>query len=249
MKNLKSIISIFIASCSLITNFTYYSYAESLEVSEEVDNLSEEYISDHFLISYSKKDEKMLSEIINSIEENYSNVTSHLKCELDDKVKIKLYSDPEEFHKAINWPDAPDWVNGRAKDGVIEILVREYDTKRAITLITHELTHIVTKKMNSGFIPAVIWEGIATYEANQSYLKDNLRSVNFLLSLEELFSSSIHKDLYPIAYSFIEFLIQNKGYEKVIELIKVNYEKNEFDFKSIKEDYNKWSCLLKQTVN
>lgn len=242
MKKIKSIMSVFIISSFLIPNFMYSSFADN-SVLEKV--LDQKCTTDHFNIIYSQKDEKIIHKVITDIENNYNSVTSHLKCELDDKVEVKLYSDVNQFHRAINWLDAPSWINGRAKDGIIEVLIRDSDVQRAVTLITHELTHIVTRKINSGFIPLVIFEGIATYEANQDYLKDDLNSLNSLPTLEELFSSVHCKSLYSLAYSFIEFLVENKGYEKVIELIKIKYEKNEFSFENIKEDYNKWVNSLK----
>ncbi len=210
------------------------------------------YQSEHFSICSSEDKKEEVLEIIPKLEEKYRIVASHLKNELTDLVEVKVYSNLDEFHKVIGWISAPDWVRGRAKDGVIEVVLEDYETSsRAIELIIHETTHIITQNMNLDwkYIPPVLWEGIATYEAGQSNLKNNLHTLKEIPSIEELFSLRQNKNLYPLAYSFVEFLIQNFGYEKIIEILNINYKDNEFDFFFLQNEYSTWAALLRAEID
>lgn len=200
----------------------------------------------HFKISYSNWENEKINSVANSLEKNYNSILAHLNLQnIDLNLNLNIYSSLKDFHDAIGWNDAPDWIRGRFQDELIEIVVENPDTERAVALITHEMTHIVTRYINSGFIPMVLFEGIATYEADQSYLKNQLKDLDSVISLEELFSINYsNKFSYPLAYSFTEFIIKNYGYEKILQLLKVNYQNNEFDLDSIKEIYFRWINTL-----
>ena len=49
---------------------------------------------------------------------------------------------------------------------------------------------------------------------------------------------------YELAYSFTEFIVKNYGYDKMIELLKVDYQNNEFNFEIIKDIYYEWRNLM-----
>jgi len=208
--------------------------------------------SEHFSICSSEDRKEVVLKIIPKLEEKYSLAASHLNKELTDLVEVKVYSNLDEFHKAIGWPSAPDWVRGRAKGGLIEVVLEDYETSnRAIELIIHETTHIITQSMNSSwkYIPPILWEGIATYEAGQVNLKNNLHTLKEIPSIKELFKLRQNKSLYSLAYSFVEFLIQNFGYEKIIELLNIDYKNNECDFSFLRNEYDVWTEILRAEID
>lgn len=113
----------------------------------------------YFEIIYTWSKEKMISKIEPILEENYETVLFHLGGKpLNKRILIKVYPSLKEFHKAIGWVDTPDWISGRFANSVIEVAVPSLDIERAVTLITHEITHIITKSLNTGFVPAIIFE-------------------------------------------------------------------------------------------
>ena len=207
---------------------------------------NKEYLTKHFTVFAPK--EKDMSDLLDSLEEKYTKVASDLDCFLDDSVKVEIYTKTEEFRKASGDPSLPNWVSGFiTKENTIKVLDINFDFQRLKTLITHELTHLITRKINPGYIPRILWEGIATYEADQD-LEEKIKDIDKFPSLEELFSLKPSQHLYSLAYSFVKFLIENNGYSKIVELLKVNYEKNEFNFNSIEKDYTLWNEYLKSII-
>lgn len=239
MTHIMRLFTTFILISTFLTiNFSYPVYSqEALSIS------CTKHETEHFEIFYPRSEEKMISEILPKLEKNYETVLSHLGTKpLNKRIFVKIYPSLKEFHEAIGWTDAPNWISGRFANGVIEVAVPNSGIDRAITLITHEMTHIISKTLNPGFVPAILFEGIATYEAGQSYLKSELKDLEILPTVDELFSMHQgNKFLYPLSYSFVKFIIENGGYSKIIELLKVNYQKNEFEFDSIKDIYEAWT--------
>ena len=114
-------------------------------------------------------------------------------------------------------------------------------------------THIAVENINSGHIPFIFNDGIATYEANQTWLKENLEKhlQEHLKNGKELPSEPDWLIKYPqcpfgyeLAYSFTEFIVKNCGYDKMIEFLKADHQNNKFDFESVKDIYSEWRSSL-----
>ncbi len=151
-----------------------------------------------------------------------------MKVKVDKKTKIKLFKTKDDFHKSIGCygTDYANWVNGTENDGFIKTHLK-LSPERMKEILVHEFTHIAVENINSGHIPFVFNDGIATYEAGQSqnsFLKQTVQTLpdecGWLMKSE---MSDYLK--YPFAYSFTEFIIKNYGYDTMIKLIKTDFEK------------------------
>lgn len=179
-------------------------------------------------------------------------MTNDLKVTVNKKTKIKLFKTKDDFHKAVGcygFPEYTNYVNGAADNGFIKTHL-ELTPERIKEILVHEFTHIAVKNITNGYIPFVFNDGIATYEAGQSWLKDNLPKIDHLPEEPDwLIKGQFAKDMprpfaYFFAYSFAEFIIQNCGYDKMIEFLKVGYQNNKFDFESVKDIYAGWRSAI-----
>ncbi|MBR2734776.1 MAG: hypothetical protein IKE05_01110, partial [Clostridia bacterium] len=114
----------------------------------------------------------------------------------------------------------------------------ELTPERMKEILVHEFTHIAVENINSGHIPFIFNDGIATYEANQTWLKGNLPNLTDIPETPDwLIKHPQNQAGYALAYSFTEFIIKNYGYDKMIEFLKVDYQNNKFYFESVNEIY------------
>lgn len=203
--------------------------------------------TEHFKIIYPKSEIPKTEEVTRPLENNYERVTRDLGVTLDKKITVKLFKEKISLHKSIGCygKNNLEWITGAVNNGIIKSTL-ELDTNHLKQVLVHEFTHIVTEKLNPDYIPFVLKEGIATYEAGQKNLKDKLI---FIKSLPDdcgwIFKGQFSQDLsYSFAYSFTEFIIENFGYEKIIELLKVDYKHNKFDLSSVESIYKRWANNL-----
>ena len=218
-----------------------------------------EIMSNHFKIFYNMSDESCIEDVKNYLENNYQRITTDFKQTFDKPIEVKIYSDLESLHRAINvavkqglffflQPDVTDdWVVGTSTQGTIRIVSpinsgksnRTYDD--ILKVVVHEFTHITTSKIRDSQC-SVLEEGIAQYEAGQTdnenvSLKDKLPN-----SIEEMFSwNNINNSdkTYSIGISFVKFIIEKYGYDRFIEIYKKDYQKDGFD-DGIREVYQSW---------
>lgn len=68
--------------------------------------------SDHFIYYYEASDSSVVATIASRLEGSYDRITDDLQLTLIGKIGVHIYPTLQEFHNAIGWPDAPDWVVG-----------------------------------------------------------------------------------------------------------------------------------------
>lgn len=186
--------------------------------------------SEHFRYISTKTDKEILSNLEENLESNYDRIANDLNVNLDEKINVTIYPNINEFHKATRYTDAEDWLVGFARDGEIFMVsplnpgsVHNYES--LMKVIVHEYTHILVEKINKN-TDIYLNEGIAVIEANQmdsnteGYLKE-IAILNKLPKLDEMKNNySELEQPYLISGGFVDFIIKNNGYTKVIDLIK-----------------------------
>ena len=214
----------------------------------------EHFETKHFDVIYPKDSKEQCEQVLKKLEESYDKVTNDLKVKVDKKTKIKLFKTKDDFHKSIGCygTSLSNWVNGTGGDGFIKTHL-ELTPERIKQILVHEFTHIAVENINKGHIPFIFNDGIATYEANQTWLKENFeKHLNeYIESGKQLPTQPDWLIKYPqsptgyeLAYSFTEFIVKNYGYDKMIELLKTDYQNNKFDFESVNEIYSKWKTSV-----
>lgn len=208
--------------------------------------------TNHFRFYSKKQDKDCLKDLANALEENYERITNSLKTFLDKKVDVYIYSDLSTYHKAINQPDAPNWVVGNSvpDSNTIQMVNPSNADGRSYSyfmkVIVHEFTHVVEHNLNTeNNIPIWINEGVAMYEAKQAegteQVLANAKSANKFPTLKDLETDSYtfgNNNGYQFSYSIIDYIVKNYGYDKLIALIKTPSE-FEKTLDLSKEDFEK----------
>ncbi len=198
--------------------------------------------TEHFDVIYPKDSKEQCEKALKELEESYNKVTGDLKVKVDKRTKIKFFKTKDDFHKSIGCygTDYANWVNGTGNDGFIKTHL-ELTPERMKEILVHEFTHIAVENINSSHIPFIFNDGIATYEANQTWLKGNLPNLTDIPETPDwLIKHPQNQVGYALAYSFTEFIVKNYGYEKIRELLKQDYVSNDFNFDNMKDIYSKW---------
>jgi hypothetical protein len=203
---------------------------------ENTSSLNIEFMSENFDFYSKKQDIEILEDLSKVLENHYSRMIKDMQTSFDSKIDVFIYPDTKEFHSAINYPDAPDWVVGAASKNELKMVsplnpgsVHSYES--LMKAIVHELAHTVVLNFRKhGLVGLPNWlnEGFAYYEANQlteaerkiihlNLLKNSIPSWNELSKA----NTSEFGDMggYGISATIIEFLIEYNGYEKLKQYI------------------------------
>lgn len=229
--------------------------------------------SAHFNISYNESEKSAIADIENRLESSYDRITNDLKQPMDKPINIKIYPDLESFHFAnklksgLFWwirifQKEEAWVVGNtdSTSGDIKMVSplnpgesgHDYDS--ILSVAVHEFTHAVALKvmpnsngLTSGF-GLTLNEGLAVYEAGQGTMfeKDGSFNSAILRALPESIDklSVDYNYRYPVGYSFVKYIVENYGYDKIIELLKKDYSGNNYDSET-RALYDEWVEYLK----
>lgn len=186
--------------------------------------------SDHFNFYSTKADKKSLDDLEESLESNYERIAKDLQVTLDEKIKVTIYPNISDFHKAIGMMAAEDWIVGAAINNQILMVsplnpgsVHTYDT--LMKTIVHEYTHVLVSKIKYR-TDVYLDEGIAEVESNRVdnnakyYLKE-VAKADKLPSIDEMKNNyGKLEQPYGLSGGFVEFIVNKYGYDKIIDLIK-----------------------------
>lgn len=215
--------------------------------------------TNNFLIYSSYTDLDYIGFLSSHLEEYYKIIKKSLEYNLKKKIHINIYKNVKEFHCAMGIPNAPDWFRACGDDS-IHIVPKEYFNDIPIeNVIAHELVHIVLHNISSD-IPKWLDEGIASYIAAVCYedirgktytkkvINNNLYNgkIPNIIELSSDLTKFGDNNGYEYSYTFIEFLIDIYGYDKLNMLIRdvTNFE-NVFKMDYI-DAYNSWINYLKE---
>ncbi len=187
--------------------------------------------SDHFIFYYEASDSSVVDTITFRLEGSYDRILADLQLIVNGKIGVHIYPTLQEFHNAIGWPDAPDWLVGV---GWTEIHVvsplnpgpaHSYEEIMDNVFI-HEFTHICTRKINQN-LPIWLNEGFACYEGGPYYDKASVVAVynrfGRIPALDELNSSYdnfVNFGGYPLCLTISTFIVVTYGMEKMSDFIR-----------------------------
>ncbi len=202
------------------------------------DSLRLEKSTEHFNLFSTTKDSIVLDTLALVLENNYAKITGHLGITLDKKTTVKVFPDLTSFHKAINTPEAPDWVVGSCMNN--ELLMVSplnpgsvHTFSSLLQVIVHEFAHLAVfyalDEKGISTLPQWLSEGFAQYEAGQ--INDHIKRIvvsGFKKTApptwEQLSSASMlefgQMNGYAISVTIVEFLVNTYGMEKLVALLK-----------------------------
>ena len=198
------------------------------------------HTTEHYVFTYKEntlaaKDIKKIAEIQ---EECFTKICNTLKVSFTEKIKYFLLDSSEEVGVlyGINAP-----INGFAVWGENKIYAVYNDKIKCIG--PHEDAHLISFVINTPKSNFIV-EGLAMYFDEKwwgldndmwaSYYKTNNKDISISnLLINEEFDSCNCEITYPIAGSFVKYLIARFGVDKFIQLYKITEVPNSNDFKKI----------------
>ncbi len=186
--------------------------------------------STHFEFYYwSKRDTNVITELVELLENKYYYLSNRLKCSLNNKIIVKVYSELNVLHKAFGIINASEWLVGRIQNNCIECLSplashSIYNSEDIKKVYIHELAHLFVNTNFKNILP-VLSEGMATYEANQNYLENAFNCIldetkgNYLKFDQFCSLNHSNKYLYAYAYSFTTFVINLYGEQTFVAFL------------------------------
>ncbi|HMG68537.1 MAG TPA: hypothetical protein VK588_12655 [Chitinophagaceae bacterium] len=189
----------------------------------------------HFTFLFSSSiDTIKIAELSDVLEGNYLRIGNDLKTTPADNIETNIYAQRWRYIKATkNWGGSGN-IEGISKLHFVEQAWGETDIKK---VAVHEFAHTVTLKLlldhepqpiNSkdfdkkfSTFPTWLWEGISVYEAQQFV---DPKSLPFLSNgsypnIAELNNRSKGGKIYKVGFSVIEYIIDQYGQQKLLELI------------------------------
>jgi hypothetical protein len=187
-------------------------------------------------------DDSFAQELMDTCKEGLARLTQDIGTYPERPIKIYIYASTSDLKGAMIFPQ--EWTGGVAFTAFSTIAIgispAQLDWgKRALV---HELTHLVVHQATFspyGQLPLWLDEGLAMYNEGElepvfcSYLQeaileDKLISVRSLCSP---FSAYAEKALlsYAQSYSLVEYLLDNYGQDKMLELLTILKQGSTYD--------------------
>ncbi len=193
--------------------------------------------SEHFEFYLIEKDTKCLDDLEKNLEDNYEKISENLRVTLKSKIKVNIYPSIEEFHSNAGISNPEDWMVGVAKEDEILMVSplnpgKVHNYEGLMQVVVHEFTHILVGKINSS-TDTYLNEGIAVVESKQidKNMKRWLKKASKedkLPRIEEMRNNLFGlKQPYCFAGGFMDFLVNEYGYDKVVEIIGKNVKLEE----------------------
>jgi len=187
-------------------------------------------------------DESFAQELMLAAHEALARLAEDTGAYLDQPAKLYIYADAGDLQGAMIFPQ--EWTGGVAftRFGIIAIGISPDNLSWGKTTVTHELTHLVIHQVTLnpyGDLPTWLDEGLAMYNEgllgpgyttylNQAIAEDSLISVRSLSSPFSAYGEEAALS-YAQSYSLAEFLIENYGQSKMLELLQTFQQGSTYD--------------------
>jgi len=181
-------------------------------------------------------------ELMDTCEEGLARLTQDIGTYLERPIKIYIYASGEDLQGAMIY--SQEWTGGVAfaDFGIIAISIAPSQLEWGKRALIHELTHLVVHQATFspyGQLPLWLDEGLATYSEGE--LDPDLRSSlnraiseGALISVRSLCSPfSAYSDKarlsYAQSYSLAEYLLDNYGQDKMLDLLTILKQGSTYD--------------------
>jgi len=187
-------------------------------------------------------EQSFAQELMASAQQALARLAEDTGAFLEKPIQLYIYANAEDLKGAMIYPQ--EWTGGLAftRHGIIAIGITPGDIEWGKKAIAHELAHLVTDQMTFNpyiGLPAWLDEGLAMYAEgelepayvaylNEAVAKGNLISVRSLASPFSAYGAQAYLS-YAQSYSLIEFLIDNYGRSKMLELLKTFKQGSGYD--------------------
>lgn len=186
--------------------------------------------SANFDVYYVRGDQPAAQAVLDILEANQARITADLMPAKTGKYSVMIYPNLKALHKAMDMPDAPDWVVGTAwSDSEMRIVSPSHpgpshSYASILKVAVHEFAHCVTMRLTaeSDSAPCIwLWESIALYQAGQSR---DLASLPYMQTGQyprflEATDPSQSTYIYQLGYSIADYIVHIWGKESIRKLV------------------------------
>src|SRR4030043_363398 len=181
-------------------------------------------------------------ELMDTCETGLARLTQDIGAYPDRPIKIYVYASTGDLQGAMIFPQ--EWSGGVAFTdfGIIAIGIQQSELDWGKGALVHELTHLIVRQATFspyGELPIWLDEGLAMYNEGdldpafrsaleQAILEDELISVRSLCSPFSAYADKARLS-YAQSYSLVEYLLDNYGQEKMLDLLTVLKQGNTYD--------------------
>lgn len=194
-----------------------------------------EFKTTHFTFLFNSSiDSSNIVHLSKVLESNYSRIGDNLNTQPAEHIEVNIYAQRWRYIKASgNW-NASGSIEGISKLHFMENAWLETEISK---IAIHEFVHTVVlkllidkaskplniEKFDQKFseLPVWIWEAVSTYEADQFYDPNSLEYFknDRYPQISELNNRSDGQKIYTCGYTLIEYILEEYGKNKLIELI------------------------------
>ncbi|KOA18869.1 hypothetical protein CLHOM_26090 [Clostridium homopropionicum DSM 5847] len=212
---------------------------------------AKELKGENVIVYYRAGDEKGAEKIFESLEKVSGEIREKLQFKSSNPTEVYMYSSQKFLwirkYGLITILGAPKWYIGDNREDKILIIspfenIEGHDYESIIGAATHELVHTINYQINPKLS---YWNdnGVATFLSNQSPRRD-FAKYGSLPTLEDMKSENEKRfgniGGYEYSYSYIDFLNNKYGWDKVLDLIRGSKTYEEIFSKSEKDVYDEW---------
>jgi hypothetical protein len=188
----------------------------------------------HFVITFTKKDEKLSKITLSMVDSFHSQISLHLGNYIPNNPVYIIIAPSREVFKDLSGI-TEEWAVGIAAgtNRIVILSPRRFGSKSEIErLLRHEYTHILLHGITKGhFLPRWLNEGLAMhYESDAWRIPDNIRLTEAFFT-HSLFPLELLNCYFPsnrkkaeLAYSqsldVVDYIIKEHGYENLKQLIR-----------------------------
>lgn len=207
---------------------------DSLAIDTEA-SLTKHKRTDHFSIYYSAKDNDLIPNLSQVLEDRYAGILADFKLDTLPVTTIRIYPALGIYHNAVLTPGAPSWQMGRVWDAneirmLSPITAQELNNEIMETseMVLHEFIHSVHLNLvkDGTQVPGWFWEGLAIYKGccqwtNSPFYLEYMK-VGKYPSLNKISTDRTSELKYDLGFYLIEYIDKVYDWNKVLELIKTN---------------------------
>lgn len=212
---------------------------------------------EHFTIYYEKQDENAAADIAGRLQKGYDRISQSIRLRSDYKTEVYIYGTQKELHMKkyglLGLLFGPDWYIGDNIGNKVIIVSpnspgKQHDYESVADAALHEYVHTLMWSLNPK-LSKFLNEGMA------GYVSGNTRpqyKFNRLPKYEDTkISNPItfgNSGLYPLSYTYIEFLDKTYGMSKTLELMRAQDYKAVLG-KSDRKVFDDWLKYIKKNYS
>lgn len=212
--------------------------------------LSEVNETQRFRIHYNPVDTGVISDVVQTLDKHYDRILKDYRIKKMPKTEIFIYPSADDYHAAINYPNAPAWMIGSATIDKFSIVSPRnagpsFTYEEVLKGVVHEFMHCVHIHLVKNNLGKArnndgrwLWESLACYEGNQFVDPKSIGYVvnNNFPSLEALNGGDQQEKIYQVGFVITEFIKSEWGMQGLIRLIKSNADIKE-TFRVTEEEF------------